>query len=73
VNRHVIERALSSSIRDFKDAVLSEAGELAGAECIITRNARLQEIPVADLGSCRISGDLSQVKKWGRTTPIDKH
>jgi predicted nucleic acid-binding protein len=40
VNRHVIERALSSSIRDFKDAVLSEAGELAGAECIITRNAR---------------------------------
>lgn len=40
VNRHVIERALDSGIRDFEDAVLSEAGQLAGAECIITRNAR---------------------------------
>lgn len=40
VNRLVIERALRSRIRDFEDAVLDEAGQLAGAECIITRNAR---------------------------------
>ncbi len=40
VNRHVIERTLGSPIRDFEDAVLSEAGQLAGADCIITRNPR---------------------------------
>lgn len=40
VNRHVIERALRSGIDDFEAAVLSEAAVLAGAECIITRNAR---------------------------------
>ena len=39
VNRLVIERALHSKISDFEDAVLEEAGRLAGAECIITRNA----------------------------------
>ncbi len=40
VNRHVIERALSNPMRDFEDAVLSEAGQLAGADCIITRNPK---------------------------------
>ncbi len=40
VNRHVIERALVSGIRDFEDAVLSAAGQSAGADCIITRNPK---------------------------------
>jgi predicted nucleic acid-binding protein len=40
VNRLVIERALHSRIHDFEDAVLDEAGRLAGAECIITRNTK---------------------------------
>ena len=40
VNRLVIERALHSKIPDFEDAVLDEAGQLAGAACIITRNAK---------------------------------
>jgi predicted nucleic acid-binding protein len=40
VNRLVIERALHSKMPDFEDAVLEEAGRLAGAECIITRNPK---------------------------------
>jgi predicted nucleic acid-binding protein len=40
VNRPVIERALASKIQDFEDAVLNEAGQMAGADFIITRNAR---------------------------------
>lgn len=40
VNRHVVERDLGSTIRDFEDAVLSEAECLAGAEYVLTRNAR---------------------------------
>jgi len=40
VNRPVLERALASNIRDFEDAVLDEAAQLAGAEVIITRNAK---------------------------------
>ncbi|MGD0089999.1 MAG: PIN domain-containing protein [Planctomycetota bacterium] len=40
VNRPVIERALRSRITDFEDAVLDEAGQLAGAELIVTRNAK---------------------------------
>jgi predicted nucleic acid-binding protein len=40
VNRLVIERALRSRIRDFEDAVLDESGQLAGAECIVTRNSK---------------------------------
>lgn len=40
VNRSVLERALASSMQDFEDAVLAEAGALAGATIIVTRNAR---------------------------------
>ncbi len=40
VNRLVIERALRSRIRDFEDAVLDEAAQLAGASYIITRNRK---------------------------------
>ena len=40
VNRSVIEKALQSKIEDFKDAVLEQAGRLAGAEAIITRNTK---------------------------------
>lgn len=40
VNRQVIEGALRSETRDFEDAVLHEAGRLAGVEAIITRNAK---------------------------------
>ena len=40
VNRPVIERALGSKIPDFEDAVLVEAGRMAGVDSIITRNAK---------------------------------
>jgi len=40
VNRPIIERALRSKISDFEDAVLDEAGQLAGAEMIVTRNVK---------------------------------
>ncbi len=40
VNRPVIERALLSKIQDFEDAVLNEAGQMAGADFIITRNTK---------------------------------
>ena len=40
VNRPVIERALASKIGDFEDAVLNEAGQIAGADFIITRNTK---------------------------------
>jgi len=40
VNRPVIERALESKIRDFEDAVLDEAGQMAGADFVITRNTK---------------------------------
>ena len=40
VNRPVIERALDSKIRDFEDAVLDEAGQLAEVESIVTRNMK---------------------------------
>jgi predicted nucleic acid-binding protein len=40
VNRPVIERALESKIQDFEDAVLSEAGQMAGADFVITRNIK---------------------------------
>jgi len=40
VNRAVIERAMRSRITDFEDAVLEQAAVLAGAEAIITRNAK---------------------------------
>ena len=40
VNRLVIERALRSAIRDFEDAIIDEAGQLAGADCIVTRNGQ---------------------------------
>jgi predicted nucleic acid-binding protein len=40
VNRSVLERALASPMQDFEDAVLAEAGVLAGARIVVTRNAR---------------------------------
>ncbi|MGD0231202.1 MAG: PIN domain-containing protein [Syntrophorhabdales bacterium] len=40
VNRSVLERALASPMQDFEDAVLAEAGVLAGARIIVTRNTR---------------------------------
>ena len=40
VNRPVIERALGSKIRDFEDAVLDEAGQMAGVDCVVTRNMK---------------------------------
>ena len=38
VNRAVLEEAMRSKIPDFEDAVLDQAGRLAGAEVIVTRN-----------------------------------
>ena len=38
VNRVVLEEALKSKLTDFEDAVLDQAGRLAGAEAIVTRN-----------------------------------
>lgn len=40
VNRSVIERALISKIKDFEDAVLTEAGQMVGANAVITRNTK---------------------------------
>jgi predicted nucleic acid-binding protein len=40
VNRPVIERALDSKIMDFEDAVLDEAGQMARADSIVTRNTK---------------------------------
>ena len=40
VNRAVIEGAIRSKISDFEYAVLEQAAVLAGAEAIITRNAK---------------------------------
>ena len=40
VNRPVIERALVSKIPDFEDAVLDEAGQMAGVDSVITRNTK---------------------------------
>lgn len=38
VNRPVLEQALRSRITDFEDAVLEQAGRLAAADAITTRN-----------------------------------
>lgn len=40
INRPVLEEALRSKVEDFEDAVLEQAGRLAGAEAIITRNTK---------------------------------
>lgn len=40
MNRPVIERALGSKIHDFEDAVLDEAGQMAGVDSIVTRNTK---------------------------------
>lgn len=40
VNRAVLEEALQSKMVDFEDAVLDQAGWLAGAELIVTRNQK---------------------------------
>ena len=40
VNRAVLEEALKSKLTDFEDAVLDQAGRLAGAEVIVTRNQK---------------------------------
>lgn len=38
VTRAVLEEALRGKVADFEDAVLDQAGRLAGAEIIVTRN-----------------------------------
>lgn len=40
VNRSVLQSALHLSFRDYEDAVLHEAAQLAGADAIVTRNGR---------------------------------
>ncbi len=40
VNRAVLEEALKSKLTDFEDAVLDQAGRLAGAEVVVTRNQK---------------------------------
>ncbi len=40
VNRAVLERALAMNLRDYEDAVIAAAGELVGAEAIVTRNPK---------------------------------
>jgi len=40
VNRSVIGSALKSKIPDLEDAVMVEAGQLAGVESIVTRNTK---------------------------------
>jgi len=40
VTRAVIEEALQSRMTDFEDAVVEQAGRLAGAEAVITRDTR---------------------------------
>lgn len=48
VDRAVIDAALSSSITDFEDAVVSEAARAAGLDIIVTRNIsdfKLSEVP----------------------------
>lgn len=40
VNRAVLEEALKSKVADFEDAVIDQAGRLAGAEVVVTRNQR---------------------------------
>jgi predicted nucleic acid-binding protein len=40
VNRAVFEEALASKLTDFEDAVLDQAGRLAGAEVVVTRHQK---------------------------------
>jgi hypothetical protein len=40
VNRTVIDEALWSRITDFEDAVVEQAGRLAGADAVVTRDTR---------------------------------
>ena len=40
VTRAVIEEALQSRMTDFEDAVVEQAGRLAGADAVITRDTR---------------------------------
>ena len=40
VNRAVLEEALKSKVADFEDAVIEQAGRLAGAQVVVTRNQR---------------------------------
>ena len=40
VNRAVLEEALKSQVADFEDSVLDQAGRLAGADLIVTRNQK---------------------------------
>jgi predicted nucleic acid-binding protein len=51
VNRAVIDGAMKSRMSDFEDAVLERAAQLAGAEAIVTRDAKdftHAEVPVVD-------------------------
>ena len=50
VNRSVIDRAIVSKMKDFEDAVLYEAGRLAGVDFVITRNTK--DFTGSDLKVC---------------------
>ena len=47
VNRPVIERALVSKIQDFEDAVLNEAGQMAGVDFVIPLDEVIQAMDKA--------------------------
>ena len=40
INRPVIERGFGSKVHDSEDAMLDEAGQMAGVESVITRNVK---------------------------------
>ncbi|MCX6348146.1 MAG: PIN domain-containing protein [Candidatus Aureabacteria bacterium] len=61
VNRAVLEEAIRSKVTDFEDAVLDQAGRLAGAEVIVTRNQldfRLASLKI--LGPDELLASLSE-------------
>ncbi len=40
VDVDILQQALRSKVKDYEDAVVERAAILAGAECIVTRNAK---------------------------------
>lgn len=40
VNKNVLDKAVTSSVKDYEDAVLSEAALMADLDGVVTRNAR---------------------------------
>ena len=67
VNRAVLEEALRSKVADFEDAVLEQAGRVAGAAVIVTRNQ-----PDFRLASLKVLGPdelLASLPAQARTPP----